>query len=41
MSREDAEKYMKSLQRYTWNDFGKKEALEDLFNRLYETEKCE
>jgi Asp-tRNA(Asn)/Glu-tRNA(Gln) amidotransferase B subunit len=36
MSREEAEKYMKSLQKYTWNDLGKKEALEELFNRLYE-----
>lgn len=38
MSREDAEKYMKSLQKYTWNDLGKKEALEELFNKLYEVE---
>lgn len=36
MSKEDAEKYMKSLQKDTWNDLGKKEALEELFNRLYE-----
>lgn len=36
MSREDAEKYMKSLEKDTWNDLGKKEALEELFNRLYE-----
>jgi Asp-tRNA(Asn)/Glu-tRNA(Gln) amidotransferase B subunit len=38
MSREEAEKYMKSLQKYTWNDLGKKEALEELFNRLYEVQ---
>ena len=36
MSKEDAKKYMKSLQKDTWNDLGKKEALEELFNRLYE-----
>ena len=41
MSREDAEKYMKSLQKYTWNDLGKKEALEELFNKLYEVETSE
>lgn len=35
MSREDAEKYMKSLQKDTWNDLGKKEALKELFNKLY------
>lgn len=35
MSKEDAEKYMKSLQKDTWNDLGKKEALEELFNKLY------